>query len=574
MHLLSLLLPLPLVAAPQPEHDEPAVVVPAGMRAGWVVDTQQREAVRLFHRVRYRATPRSGFWQGSIDRCDAGETLPQHRQAALARINWFRAMAGVPADVEEDPAASRKTQAAALVMAANGRIAHAIDPGWRCHSDDAEEGARLSLLARGENGAGAVTAFMRDAGLQNQGVNHRRWLLYPQTRFIGLGDVPVAGQADAASGFTAYDGLYGSNRPAVRDGFVAWPPPGWVPYGVVFPRWSFALPGADFSEARIRMWQGDEEVAVATEALEVDVGEPTLVWRAHALAHDAAWTDRDGQYRVRIDRVKLAGAWQEYAYQVKLFDPEAAHATQSEAHIEGARRIPLAGGGFRVLPQPGATGAQWRALQVLTAGVEAGAEQGYGLFSYSGRNDYPVLDGKVVASGRQAYRLAHQGAGNETLTLSQAVMLGPAPRLRFMSRLGVAGRDEVALVEVLVDDRDDWETVYRQGSDGVPAHAEAQYRERLVDLSAYGLRRVQLRFRYQFDQGDFYTPDDSRVGWYIDDMQLGDAGLAQQITEPQHTRQGQFEFVPAARGRWFLQARPLVYQAAGDWGPLWQVHVE
>ena len=41
-------------------------------------------------------------------------------------------------------------------------------------------------------------------------------------------------------------------RPA-RDGFVAWPPPGFVPYQTVYPRWSFVLRGADFTNATVTM---------------------------------------------------------------------------------------------------------------------------------------------------------------------------------------------------------------------------------------------------------------------------------------------------------------------------------
>ncbi|GAB3244226.1 hypothetical protein [Chitinimonas naiadis] len=130
--LLLLISSLPLFAATPAEPDafEPGAV--AGARAGWRPDISQREAVRLFYQVRYKASPASGYWRGSLADCQPGELLPSHRNAMLDRINWFRAMAGVPADLEEDLATSRKMQAAALAVAANGRIVHQIDGNWRC----------------------------------------------------------------------------------------------------------------------------------------------------------------------------------------------------------------------------------------------------------------------------------------------------------------------------------------------------------------------------------------------------------------------------------------------------------
>src|SRR5438034_1286336 len=90
-------------------------------------------------------------------------------------------------------------------------------------------------------GADAITAYIWDFGANNDIVGHRRWLLYPQTKVMGTGDVPNQGGFAAANATWVFDANYGGPRPATRKPFVSWPPAGYVPYQVVYPQWSFAL---------------------------------------------------------------------------------------------------------------------------------------------------------------------------------------------------------------------------------------------------------------------------------------------------------------------------------------------
>jgi hypothetical protein len=560
------------------EHDAGSSRATAteGGRLDWQIDVNDREAVRQFWRARFRDTPPSGFWQGGAGDCDPGATLQSHRRDTMARINAFRALAGVPADMEEDPAASRKAQAAALVVARNGRIAHSIDAGWTCYSDDARDGASVSLLGLGHNGTDAITDFMRDAGAANGGAKHRRWLLFPKTKFMGMGDVPGREGRPPASGFTAFDDLYNGNRPPVRDDFVAWPPAGWLPYQLVFARWTFSLVGADFSAAELSLSRDGEPVAVTREPASDGAGEPTLVWRPEGLADDAAWPrpTSDTRYDVHLANVKVGDALRQFNYTVQVFDPDAPNPGRREANMTGPAHIPRTGANFTVVAPPGATGLQWRAMKLAAASESAGAEQGFGDFSYSGSNDYPVVQSTVVAHGRQAFRLSHNHIGNEVLVRAQPLVAGPATRLQFNSRRAIAGSDEMALVEVQQDGSPDWIEVWRQQGDGRPVPAEAAFSRQTVDLAAYANRLLRLRFRYAFAGGSFFSPDDARVGWYLDDIRLENAWQVTETTAPAAVLEGQVSFQPGTPGEWRLQARPMVYGAEGDWGPLWPVSVE
>ena len=70
---------------------------------------------------------------------------------------------------------------------------------------------------------------------------------------MATGDVPAQGPNAAANATWVFDANYGGPRPATTEPYVAWPPPGYAPYPVVFPQWSFALSNADLSTASVTM---------------------------------------------------------------------------------------------------------------------------------------------------------------------------------------------------------------------------------------------------------------------------------------------------------------------------------
>jgi hypothetical protein len=101
--------------------------------------------------------------------------------------------------------------------------------------------------------------------------------LYPNAE-MGAGDIPAVASYPPANALWVFDSNIWGPRPATRDEFVAWPPRGYVPYQVVFARWSFAYPNADFSSASVTMNSGGTSVPL-TQADVVDgYGENTLVW--------------------------------------------------------------------------------------------------------------------------------------------------------------------------------------------------------------------------------------------------------------------------------------------------------
>jgi hypothetical protein len=287
------------------------------------VNPQDREASRQFFNTYYLAAPTPNIgWTGDRDTCKAGSTALNFRDATLLRINFFRALAGVPAQMAFSDTYSGKDQKAALMMSVNGTLHHDPPSSWKCYSDEGHEAAGKSNLALGSCSWEAINIYMADPGVGNGFAGHRRWLLYPQTQHMGIGDLPSTG-GWAANALWAYDEHIWDSRPATREEYVAWPPPGYVPYQVVYPRWSFAYAGADFTGATVAMTENGKAVTTAKELVMNGYGENTLVWIPKGLDSFASWPQpaKDTVYRVTITDVKISGSPRSFTYLVTVFDP-------------------------------------------------------------------------------------------------------------------------------------------------------------------------------------------------------------------------------------------------------------
>ncbi|MCL4863091.1 MAG: hypothetical protein KJZ93_27035 [Caldilineaceae bacterium] len=307
-------------SAPNPSNPDSAHASQA--RAGLQVNPSNREESINFYLNYYVSTQDiPPDWNGNHDACLAGDTTPGFRAAVLQRINYFRAMAGVPADVTFRDDYNRKAQAAALMMSANNALDHGPPRQWRCYTDDGHDGARHSNLFLGVRSPDAVDGYIEDPGGGNHVVGHRRWIFFPQTRAMGTGDIPqTAGYAAANALWVIDSEHYFDERPATRDGFVAWPPPGFVPNHLIFDRWSISYPGAEFQDAAVTMLVNGQPVTVQVLPGERGYGENTLVWeppRAVLAANRTA----ESTFAVSITNVRVDGQARSFDYAITAYQP-------------------------------------------------------------------------------------------------------------------------------------------------------------------------------------------------------------------------------------------------------------
>lgn len=303
--------------------------VPGAASTGLSIDTSNREAVREFYNNLYGLSDIVAMsWTGNRDTCTAGGTSARFKEAVLLRINWLRALAGVPADVSFDNTYNLQNQQAALVMSSNNQLSHTPPSNWHCWTQTAYDAAGKSNIALGLSGPNAINAYIRDNGSNNAAVGHRRWIFYPQTRFMGTGDLPtgtyLGGTAYAANALRTIDMSSISNpRPAVRDDFVAWPPKGFVPYPLVFGRWSFSYPGANFSQASVTVSQSGVNIPASVVPPQNGYGENTLVWLLQGTTEATLWQrpTSDLTYNVTVGNVLVNAVARNFSYAVTVFDP-------------------------------------------------------------------------------------------------------------------------------------------------------------------------------------------------------------------------------------------------------------
>jgi uncharacterized protein YkwD len=542
---------------------------PAG-NGGYSIDAGNREQVRLFYNSVYASSAGiASGWGGSIAGCAAGDTSAEFKAAVLRRINWFRALAGVPAAVQLDPSFNQQAQQAALIMAANEQLSHTPPSSWLCYSSTGAQAAGKSDLTLGRNGPDAIgESYMRDEGANNFEVGHRRWLLYPQTQSMGTGDVDGALQVNAL--WVQDANVFGA-RPPVRDGFVAWPTKGYTPYALVYPRWSFSYPGADFSSATVTMSENGAAIATRKETPVTGYGEPTLVWFPGSYVDGMKWAKpaADTVYRVTIANVKVGGVTQgPFVYEATVFDPLVS--TVPPVTLSGPSSLAVGQSGpYAFDAVSGASSYQWRTLAVSSQSFFDGAEAGPGNFSVGTSAGYAVVATDVSASGAASFHMAHAQPVDQTLLLNATFVASAASVLRFQSRLGIASPGQVALVEASVDDGATWSPVYEQSGQltgTTSSFGETTFTQRTVSLAAFANRALRLRWRYQLTGSMSYYPQTvSGAGWYVDDITLtgvlavGAAGAPMEISSTGF--QSGF-----GSGTFALQARGGMYGYFSEWG--------
>jgi hypothetical protein len=284
--------------------------------SGLSVDTQDRADVVRFWSVVYRASENVEMnFTGNVSTCDPGTTSPLFKLAVLRRINWFRAMAGLPGDIVLDDELNQKCQAAALIMAAQGALSHFPPSNWSCYTpagDEAAGAANLHLTTSPNLSASLVDGYIEDPGQFNDVVGHRRWLLFTRQRVMGTGSVSGTNSANAIWVI----GQFGTGPSRNH----SWPPAGYVPYQVVYPRWSFSSPNADFSQATVTMTRGGSPISLSLNPVEVGFGDNTIIWEPSGIPSTAPSSDTS--YEVTISNVLVGGSPMQFKYTVILIDPD------------------------------------------------------------------------------------------------------------------------------------------------------------------------------------------------------------------------------------------------------------
>ncbi len=526
-----------------------------------VVTTNREESRNLFNSVYAASVGVDSGWNGNVTNCVAGATTSTFKEAVLRRINYYRAMAGLPSSTTLDPTFNGNVQEAALMMSANNALSHTPPNTWSCFSLVGSNAAANANIAIGSSGPSAVDGFIRDQGAGNVAVGHRRWLLYPQTQIFGTGDLPGAGNFSAANAIWVFDGNYGGTRPPARDGFVAWPPPGFVPSPVTFNRWSFSFPGANFNGTTVTVTSNGVAITAPIETVTPGAGEETIVFRPGSLSGNATTSypvpTADTVYQVTLNNVVIGGSSSNFTYRVTVFDPATKGPDSVDPVISGPGAVAVGtSGAFTFVPVAKASGYQTiLSLRTNLVGSE-GAENGLSGIISNTSGGYPLIISDLKASGAKAFHLAHSTAVDQTFQINRTVLVRTGGQLQFQSRLGWATSSQLAKVQVSQNGVS-WDDLYSQAGTNGPN--EGVFSLRTIPLTAYTNRTLQVRFNYAFAFGSFFPQTNSDVGWLIDDIAFTNCD---ELTAPQTNTLAATTNVTVAlnqAGSFALQIRPIVY---------------
>jgi len=551
-----------------------------GPTGPFTVNTASREESRNFFNTVYAAS--EGFslgWDGDVSSCMRGTTTASFKDLVLTRVNYFRAMAGVPAGISFNSGNNDKCQEAALMMSANDQLSHFPPPSWLCYTPEGADAADSSNLAIGNPGPDAITAYMEDFGGNNAAVGHRRWIVYPQTQIMGTGDVPETSSFNSANSTWVFDGHFSDPRPTTRTGFVSWPPAGYVPYQVVFARWSLSYPGANFGSATITMTSNGVSVATVKETVSTGAGENTVVWYPSGMnpnqSQSSPWPRpaADTVFQINVQNVAGSGVPTSFSYAVTVIDPQVPGPDTVVPTIAGPDQPAVnQANNYTFTAVPSATGYQWRQSRRAAFTAVEGAENGLTDFTANTSPDYNVIVNSPRASGAAAFQLAHpQSPADQYLTYNRVLLAGTSAQMQFKSRLGYATGSETARVEVSLDQGSSWQIVYSQSGSG--GSGESSFSTRSVPLATFAGRSILVRFVYDFSSGQFFPYNPGFVvGWYIDDISFSDT---EELTNPAVTdivSGTSFAFTPTQLGDYALDVRAEVYDNFHlEWGPIKRV---
>ena len=559
----------PLRAAVPETKRSLAASMPA---TGLQLNTTSRRASRNFFNAVYMASEGvAPSWTGNVTTGDAGTTSAGFQSAVLLRLNALRAFAGVPANVRWNAVFSAKAQKAALMMSANGQLDHFPPSSWRFFSADGAEAAAKSNLYLGVFGPEAMTGYVEDPGSSNADVGHRRWLLYPPTQEMGTGDIPATADP-AANALWVFDSP--RSYPATREEFVAWPPPGYVPYSLIFPRWSFSLKDADLSSASVVVTRAGAPVATTIVSCLSGYGDNSLVWTL-AEADDGSAFARPSQdlpHTVTISNVITNGATRSFTYSVIAMDPSVEgvdHIVPSLSGPQTGSRNATVSYTFPLIPE--ANKYELLRMKLGDASWIEGAEMESARIQFATTGGYEVRAISGLGTGAQIFHLSQEGFNDQIINLTPMFVADASSAIRFRTRYGFMTPSQTAAVEVSLDDGSSWRRIFaRPGNTAI-----SNFATETVSLSAFAGRSIRVRFVLDFSSGSAFTQvGDPDVGWSIDDVEplsLKEATLVDTIASlgsPVNT------ILPAVLGEYVFATRGVLSDAFPlETGPLLRVTV-
>ena len=485
---------------------------------GFSVDRQNRLDVLAFYQTVYQRSegyPQSLAWTGNVTAGLPGTTAQAFKNDVLRRINFYRAMTGLPADITLEATKSAKDQEAALMFSANDDLSHEPPTDWVWYTANASEAAGNSNIALGTYGPGSVDAYIRDDGSNNLPVGHRRWLLYPRAREMGTGDVPASGSFAAANAIWVIGNFKASAPPA----FVAWPNAGYVPQGLVPARWSLSYPGAGFGNATVTVTRNGTPLTVnIVSRTDNGYGDNTIVWEPSALVTTGA---ADVNYAVTVAGISGAGVPASLSYSVTSFAP---YVLGANVTIAGTEAPPATGQAYSFNSIPQADAYQLRVSTGSGAAWLEGAENSPApLIADNTAASYALRQSSVKRTGSLAFQLTFPlfADGDQGFEITRDIVPSASSQLIFYDLFRFVTTASRLSAEVSEDAGSSWTEVWGRNGNGSGSSTgwDTSFQARSVSLAAFTGRPVRVRFVFRSGNSAFLGTS-ANTGVFVDDMSV------------------------------------------------------
>ena len=507
------------------------------------MDNQNRNDVIGFWHGTYMAS--EGYekrikWTGNYNG-KAGSTSDDFVGDVERRINYFRAMAGIPSNVRVNASSkvviessdpfkpssstnkSSAAQQAALMLILNYNPTNGSAPafthnppkslkGWSSAAWNANANGNLGF---GIFGPGAVTEYMTEdfgksisTSIWNSTVGHRRWLIYPQATRFATGDTPGRSTTTPPSNVLYVKQNKNELAAGIPTNFVAYPTPGYFPAPINSQFWSFSLAGADFSSAKIRMTDtSGKVVAVSNIKDNTSFGDPAIIWQVSNGA-SLKYVSTDKTFRVTVSGVRGVGNPSSFSYSVTLINPDRLTSPHSITGPSSANS--KAATAYFFTPP-----AEAEALRINTfrqrraSWKEQATKSSRKTIIDNTSPSYPLLAkmkskrGFGKLSGSKAfnltfptsYDLIERGVPVQSFEIARDILPKKRAKLKFLYRRGYMTTGSTLILEISKDGGVTWKTL------GKPITGKSNTNfDTSISSASYRLKKsskpVRIRFRY------------------------------------------------------------------------------
>ena len=474
---------------------------------GFSVNTADRNDVVAFWHAVYQAS--EGYetrvgWTGNYTG-NSGTTSGAFQDDVERRLNYFRAMCGVPASTTVNsgstvvietpdpfkPASntlkSAAAQDAALMLIQNYNPTTGANPaathnpasnlvGWSAAAWNAAAKGNFSF---GVYGPTAINEYMiEEQSSSSQGsvwnvlVGHRRWTLFPTATDFATGDQPGSTASRPPTNIFYILQKPAELRPPPAVGFVAYPAAGFFPAPVNSRYWSVSRAGANFSGATVSM-TNSAGTAIPVKAItrSNDYGDPAIIWEVDPSAAVKS-VSADTRFDVMVSGVSGAGVPTSFGYSVTLINPDRINSVQS---ISGSASLaPTGSATYSFAPPVGAEGVQmvtYRKNPVVW--TETGEDAAKSKVIDKTSLAYPLIargksfPGFGSISGAASFRLTFptpydiikRGAPDQIFEIDRQIVPNSKATLNFKFRRGYMTKTTVMAAEYSADGGVVWKSL-------------------------------------------------------------------------------------------------------------------